>query len=324
MNKKIILSVIIPVYNVERYIEKCIDSVIEQYCENIEIICVNDGTTDNSKNIIEKYINKHEFIKCLDRENGGLSAARNSGLLQSKGEYILFLDSDDWLEKNVLSELCTIATTNNLDILVANTKWIYPHKIHKEEKNSADVLLSITDGKDAIAKLMASGIYVPMAYNYICKRDFILSNKLFFKEGLIYEDELWTPQIFYKAKKVFATNVFHYNYYQREQTITNSHGSLIKVNSFFHVSKELITSFDFSNDQNLKNLFWLRATILYDRGKLMKIESNISNSTNFSITWIDLMKAKLSKDYFYKCLGFLRYSKNQRRIIKLIYRAISK
>ncbi len=180
MSHQFRLSVIIPVYNVENHIAKCLDSVLSQSDETVENICVNDGSPDNSRQIISDYITNYINIKCIDRPNGGLSAARNSGLLAAQGEYIVLLDSDDWLEENVLSALYQQAKTNDLDVLIGNTKWIYPQKTHVENQNSATVLAAITNGTDALIKLMQAEIYVPMAYNYICKRDFIISNKLFF------------------------------------------------------------------------------------------------------------------------------------------------
>lgn len=322
MSHQYLLSVIIPVYNVENHIAKCLDSVLSQSDETVEIICVNDGSPDNSRKIISEYIAKNKNLKCIDRPNGGLSAARNSGLLAAQGEYIVLLDSDDWLEENVLSALYQQAKTNDLDVLIGNTKWIYPQKTHVENQNSAAVLPTITNGTDALIKLMQAEIYVPMAYNYICKRDFIISNKLFFKEGLIYEDELWTPQVLLKANRVSASGLFHYNYLQRENTITNTGASQIKVDSFFYVSKQLIQLSNTKANHSLKECLWLRACILYSRGKQMHTTLFGKTKHEYKITWNHLVKAGLNFYTFDKCLGFLSYSKNQRRIIRLLRKII--
>lgn len=318
------LSVIIPVYNVENHIAKCLDSVLSQSDETVEIICVNDGSPDNSRQIISEYIEKNKNIKCIDRPNGGLSAARNSGLLAAQGEYIILLDSDDWLEENVLSALYQQAKTNDLDVLIGNTKWIYPQKTHIEKQNSAEIISTVTNGTDAIIKLMQAEIYVPMAYNYICKREFLIANNLNFKEGLIYEDELWTPQVLLKANRVLATSIYHYNYLQHENTITNTEGSQLKVDSFFYVSKQILALSTLNNDTDLKECLWLRAAILYSRGMSMQKELNNDVKQDFKITWRDLRNAGLSNSGFNKCLGFLGYSKNQRRIIRLIHKTIGR
>ena len=318
------LSVIIPVYNVENHIAKCLDSVLSQSDETVEIICVNDGSPDNSRQIISEYIEKNKNIKCIDRPNGGLSAARNSGLLAAQGEYIVLLDSDDWLEENVLSALYQQAKTNDLDVLIGNTKWIYPQKTHIEKQNSAEIISTVTNGTDALIKLMQAEIYVPMAYNYICKREFLIANNLNFKEGLIYEDELWTPQVLLKANRVSASGLYHYNYLQRENTITNTEGNQLKADSFFYVSKQILALSTIKNDTDLKECLWLRAAILYSRGMSMQKELNNDVKQEFKITWRDLRNAGLSNSGFNKCLGFLGYSKNQRRIIRLIHKTIGR
>jgi glycosyltransferase involved in cell wall biosynthesis len=323
MNQKIKLSVIIPVYNVENFIAKCLDSILNQSDETIEIICVNDGSTDGSRKIIGDYQNLFPFIKCIDRPNGGLSAARNTGLFHANGEYILFLDSDDWLEENVLGTIYQKSKESNLDVLIGNTKWIYTNKIQVEKLNSVDVISNIISGKDAIVKLMKAEIYVPMAYNYICKRDFILSNKLFFKEGLIYEDELWTPQLLIKARRVLAFQIYHYNYLQRENTIMNSSVNYNKVDSLFYISKKLIKFAKSKYNQELKDCLWLRSCLIYNIAIKSLINIDISYNKPFEITWNDLRKAKLSYTYFNKCIGFLPYKKSRRRIFRLVYKLIS-
>ena len=318
------ISVVIPVYNVENYIAKCLDSVLSQSDETVEIICVNDGSPDNSRQIISEYIAKNKNIKCIDRPNGGLSAARNTGIVAAKGEYIVLLDSDDWLVENVLISLYQQAKEADLDVLIGNTKWIYPQKTHIEKQNSVEIISTVTNGTDALTKLMQAEIYVPMAYNYICKREFLIANNLNFKEGLIYEDELWTPQVLLKANRVFATCIYHYNYLQRENTITNTEGNQLKADSFFYVSKQILALSTIKNDTDLKECLWLRAAILYSRGMSMQKELNNDVKQDFKITWRDLRNAGLSNNGFNKCLGFLGYSKNQRRIIRLIHKTIGR
>ena len=110
------VSVVIPVYNVEGYLEECLDSVINQTLEDIEIICINDGSTDNSLEILEEYAKKDNRIKILNQENQGISATRNNGLKICKGKYICFLDSDDYLELNALMETYDISEKYSLDI----------------------------------------------------------------------------------------------------------------------------------------------------------------------------------------------------------------
>ena len=320
MNHTYRLSVIIPVYNVESYIEKCLDSVLQQSDETIEIICVNDSSPDGSRRIIEDYLTKYPNIKCIDRPNGGLSAARNTGMQEAKGEYVVFLDSDDWLENGVLFPLYQQAKEDDLDILIGNTKWIYPdNKTHLEQFNCADIITGVINGKNAIVKLMEKNIYVPMAYNYVCKREYLVKNRFLFQEGVLYEDELWTPQILLSASRVHATSIYHYNYFQRENTITNSVGTQLKIESLFYISKKLITLSSTGRNKSLRGCLWVRACNIFSKGVKMNMELNAGFNQPYLIGWMDLMKANLSFDSFNTCLGFLSYSKTQRRIFRLLH-----
>ena len=116
------ISVIIPVYGVEKYIRQCLDSVINQTYKNLEIIIVNDGTKDNSMKIVEEYLDD-ERIKVINKENGGLSSARNRGMEEATGEYISFVDSDDWLDLKMYEELCS--QINNENILILPFKYLF-------------------------------------------------------------------------------------------------------------------------------------------------------------------------------------------------------
>ncbi len=122
------VSIIIPVYNVEKYLQRCLDSVVNQTLKDIEIICVNDGSTDNSAIILEEFSKKDERIKIVNQKNGGLSRARNTGLEHSNGDYIGFLDSDDWIDLDYYEKLHDAAERNNCDIAFADF-------IRKNEKN---------------------------------------------------------------------------------------------------------------------------------------------------------------------------------------------
>ena len=131
MKEDIKVSIIIPVYGVEKYISQCLESVINQSYENIEIIVVNDGTKDNSMKIVEEYL-LDERIKIINKENGGLASARNRGIEEATGEYIYFLDSDDWIEVNTIEVL--VEESNNLDIIYSNF-WYFDEKNQKKRKN---------------------------------------------------------------------------------------------------------------------------------------------------------------------------------------------
>ena len=129
------VSVIVPVYNVEEYLERCLDSLVNQTLKDIEIIIVNDGSTDGSKEIIQKYLNKYKNIVYLEKENGGLSSARNYGIPYAKGEYIGFVDSDDYVELTMYEKMYNKAIEEKSDMVECDFIWEYPNKKRYYRKN---------------------------------------------------------------------------------------------------------------------------------------------------------------------------------------------
>lgn len=186
------ISVIVPVYNVEEYIEECLESIINQTLEDIEIIIVNDGTEDNSMKKIEKFLSDERII-VINKKNGGLSSARNLGIKLAEGEYISFVDSDDFIERTMLEDL--YCASNNHDIIFSDFIF-YDEKSKKEIKNEREILFS--ENKGSCFYLYGSTV----VWNKIYKREFLLKNNLFFKEGIIYEDELFTFKSSFLAEKI--------------------------------------------------------------------------------------------------------------------------
>lgn len=221
------VSIVIPVYNVENYIKECIDSVISQYYRDIEIILVNDGSTDNSVEICKEYSLKYSFIKLIHKKNGGLSDARNVGIHNSTGEYIIFLDSDDyWSHANFLLGLVQYINKNpNLDFIFFKYKFYY-----QKQKIYIEPIFDI-DEKKVLGK---SGIecleyildkmkhFQWFAWAVIVRRQFIIDNDLFFIKDRTYEDMLWTPHSFIKAQSVgFFNNLAYVYRLEREGQITS-------------------------------------------------------------------------------------------------------
>lgn len=211
---KIKVSVIVPVYNVEKYIDKCLNSLVKQSLKEIEIIVVNDGTKDNSQKIIDKYVKKYpDKIKSYIKENGGQGSARNYGLKKASGEYIGYVDSDDFVEKDMYKKLYNKAKENNYDIVVCgnyNVSEDYQNKnIDAFINNYNTDLENIFFGKMAV-------------WNKIYKRDILIKNKLEFKEKVWYEDLAFT------LKAIMNSNTFAfideplYDYLIREGSTMNN------------------------------------------------------------------------------------------------------
>ena len=201
------VSIIVPVYNVEGYLEKCLDSLVNQTLENIEIIVVNDGSPDNSQAIIDDYVSRYKNIKSYKKKNGGLSDARNYGLKYAKGDYISFVDSDDYIDKFMLEKMYTKAIENSLDIVVCDsvevcndTKTIKRSNFHYSENEVKNYIIS-----------------PPMACTRIYKRSLFSNVK--FKVGIYYEDLNLTPSMVNYTDKIGFVEEGLYFYVQRENSI---------------------------------------------------------------------------------------------------------
>ena len=204
------VSVIVPIYNVEKYLEKCINSLLSQTLEDIQIILVNDGSKDNSGNIAREYEknNKNRIIY-VEKENGGLSDARNYGLKYATGDFIAFLDSDDYIEKNAYEEMYNKAIEENADYVECDFIWEFPNKIRVDKqypyKNK---------------KEMISFVRV-VAWNKLIKRQLITDNNLEFPKGLRYEDVEFTYKLIPFINKFAYVDKPFIHYVQREGSIVN-------------------------------------------------------------------------------------------------------
>ena len=230
-------SIIIPVYNVEQYIKKCLDSVINQTYKNYEVIVVNDGTKDNSMDIVKNY-----DVKIINQKNAGLSAARNTGVKHASGEYIVFLDSDDYIEKDLLDKL-NKSSKNKPDIIRYQIQEVKDNEvINKYEEIGFDGLT----GVEAFKKIAAYH-FVENAWCYAIKKEYYDKEKYEFKKGTIHEDFGLIPLVIIKAKKVNSIPFIGYNYVQREASIMstkNYEKTKKKVNDFYNHYKYLINEID--------------------------------------------------------------------------------
>jgi len=234
------VSVIIPVYNVEAYLEECLDSVTEQTLKDIEIILVNDGSIDRSTEIIQDFAQKDERIILCSRENKGVSIARNTGIRHAKGEYILFVDSDDKIDKIALQILYQNAIASNADLVLGNASYWHPDgniepAFNRKELNNCFGL----SGEICFEKLMEKLAFPPLVYLFFVKRELIIDNDLFFKRNIIHEDELWCVKTMLSSKRVSLIDLNYYLYRQREGSIMKSNNNLFRIESLLTVSNEL-------------------------------------------------------------------------------------
>ena len=220
------ISIIVPVYNVEKYISECIESLLNQDYSNIEIILVDDGSVDSSGEICEQYAKKYEDIKVIHQENSGLSAARNTGITQATGDYLLYVDSDDYIEKNSISKIVAEMNSSEkeVDVVFLEAIKVFPN----------GTKISLGDGyckakingkqkKEVIKHLAELPKFPASACTKMVRRDVILDNNLYFEKGLLSEDIDWTLSVI-KYAEVFVYCDFPYYYYRqsRNDSITNS------------------------------------------------------------------------------------------------------
>lgn len=215
-----LLSVIIPVYNVEKYLEKCVKSVINQTFQDMEIIVVNDGSTDSSLDICKKMASVDSRIILIDKKNGGLSDARNVGLDIAKGQYIAFLDSDDYLCESAYETMLGSAIKDDLDIVVGYPIITYEDGKCEHTAKRRKVEESIVSGEEYLVSCVnEASMLWPVQFS-VYKHDLIKDLK--FKKGVLHEDMLWTPQAFLKAKRVKCLDYEFYYYLMRSQSITHT------------------------------------------------------------------------------------------------------
>lgn len=209
-----LISVIIPVYNVEKYIEKCLNSVTAQTYENLEIVIVNDGSTDSSIVYCEKCANDDNRIKILNKENGGLSDARNAGIDICTGNYICFVDSDDYLEKEAIERLLEKILKYNADIAIGNINKVYENgEIVEMDKLEMELL---TDKK----KIYSNASKYVTAWGKLYRRE--LFSVLRYPKDKLHEDAYIVCDLLKNANKVVQVDYYGYNYLQREGSIMNS------------------------------------------------------------------------------------------------------
>ncbi len=248
-----LISVIIPVYNVEEYLRECIDSVLSQTYENYEIILVDDGSTDNSGKICDGCAEKNNKVTVVHKENGGLSDARNTGLSLAKGEYIYFLDSDDYIIPETFAELVSVIKKDNSDFVFFDAKSFedsnkgfnieqrYVRKKKYETAKGEEVLMKLLDNKEYHSS-------VPLCF---IKKELLEKEKLDFITGIFYEDTIFTYKLFMLANSVSYCSKSLYHRRYRNASIMTTKKNKKYFDSICRVYEEVS---DFSEKENIVHL----------------------------------------------------------------------
>ena len=232
-------SVVVPVYNVEAYLTDCLKSLLTQDFADFEVICVNDGSTDHSREILSEWESKLPQMKVIDRANGGLSAARNTGLAAATGDYVVFVDSDDWVESSMLSRLAE--ETRDEDMLC--------YACRKSDSGTTDTLLpERTDGWSYYNRhaLEHREVAFVCVWQRCYRREFLIDNSLYFREGILHEDNEFTPRACLYAKSIKVIPDVLYNYRVRPGSIMTTRG-LWSKESLITIGNELSELFSNEN-----------------------------------------------------------------------------
>ena len=230
------LSIIVPIYNVAPYLRKCVESLLAQDISDYEIILVDDGSTDDSGSIADELVDAFRLsplasrleMRVIHQVNAGLSAARNTGIAAAQGEYILFVDSDDYLQPNTLGTLLEQAERDNLDVLRFRYQNVKESgeafAPYKDMTNYNDYSATPTDGLTFLNERMGNQCYV---VQFLVKTDIVRQE--LFTPGIYFEDTDWTPRMLLRAKRVASTDLVVYNYLWREGSITLSQKDTTKM-----------------------------------------------------------------------------------------------
>lgn len=308
------ISVIIPVYNGEKYIQRCIDSVFNQTYSNVEIIVVNDGSTDNTENILKSYSN----IVLINKKNEGVSRARNTGLSLATGDYVYFCDADDYLEKDAFEILVKEYAESDL---LRFGHYVVDGEKKKEKKNTDDVLalVDLTFDSKKLLEYLVSNKTEGHLWNYLFKLSVIKDNKILFDEELFYqEDVMFLLEYCLKIKNVKVISNPYYNYCVNENSVTkNIESSIRNLSSIANLRYKILKLLKDSNNMNLSSLLEQRflnlqlSYILDYRKKLSKKEyfnalKRIATA-NYEY-YVEVLKEPISK----KWKIFINLLKNKR------------
>lgn len=210
-----LISIVVPIYNVEKYLSRSIDSIINQTYKNLEIILVDDGSPDNCPKICDEYANHDSRIKVIHKENGGLSDARNAGMKAAMGEYILFVDSDDWIKPRMIEDMHCRIIEDNSDLVSSGVVWVNEDGV--EIRNATVSENCVLNTEQAMAELINDRKLKQHVWNKLYKADLI--KNIPFDKGKYHEDVFWSYKVIGEAKRISIEKNSYYFYVQRSESI---------------------------------------------------------------------------------------------------------
>lgn len=281
-NEKI--SIIVPIYKVEQYLSRCVESLLKQTYKNIEIILVDDGSPDQCPKMCDAYAEHDERICVIHKKNGGLSEARNTGLKVANGDYVMYVDSDDYLEADACEHLINAMTTES-DFVVGAIREIRGTAIvYRKHTN----LSSHTEyaARDFIIKSIENNEWFSHACANLYKKSFLIDNHLFYKVGYYYEDMEMLPRLYLAAKKIIYVDYSFYNYVIREDSIMTSGFTDEKKQMALNIYNTWIKIFSSVDDANLQSyLYGILVKYYLVTARKMKIKGWKIEKLDFAFAW---------------------------------------
>jgi len=260
------VSIIIPVYNAEQHLKRCIDSVLVQKIEDYEILIINDGSTDKSEEIIKEYINQYDNIRYFSKANTGVSDTRNFGIKEAKGKYILFIDGDDYIDEKLLK---------NLEPHIDEEIELIKFKLKKIDSKGNEIekidgpIFEQTSGEEGFCKLYSTDVLLDSPCLYLIKKELFIQNNLWFKENTYHEDFGLIPLLIIKAKNMISTKYYNYYYVQSDNSIVrnNDYNKILKrvYDTLIHYDNMIIfLENNIFNKQTIENIksYYTNAIIL--------------------------------------------------------------
>lgn len=313
------VSVIVPVYNVEEYLSKCLSSLVEQTLKDIEIIVINDGSPDDSQIIIDEYQKRFPNMRVYKKDNSGLSDTRNVGIKYATGEYIAFVDSDDSVRSDMYLKMYEKAKSGDFDIVAGDVKYVY---------YDHETILT-TDPKEDTYDIRKAFINLyPAVCTKIFKRDILVNNNIYFKSGVWYEDVEFMYRLLPYIKKIGVIHEPFYEYLQREKSITSTVSP--KIYDYIHNMNGILDYYrekglyeKYKNELEYAYVRYIYATFIktclgYDKTNYLKaVDDAIKNVKEH------FPKYRRNK-YFYKSIKGLYLVLFNKMIAKLLYRVRSK
>ncbi len=283
------ISVIVPIYNVEKYLRKCLDSLVNQTFKDYEVILVNDGSTDSSQEIIDEYTSKYSCLKSFKKKNGGMSSARNLGLKHATGDYLAFVDSDDFVELDFLEKMYDKAISTKSDVTICDY-----YSLNEEEKRYIKCHMEYSCDQ-RIEYLLSP----PMVWCKLIKKD--VMKKVIFKEGIYYEDLDFCVKLFPYVKKISFVDEPLYDYYLQHS------GSIMTQKTFNDHLLDIFTVLEDSKKQlkkdNFKEIEYIYITHLLRTATLRFLD--YPNTKEYLLKINSIMKTEFPKwrdnEYYHKC-----------------------